>query len=225
MNVFRVPTPTAPTLQVGAQTEIQMSAILPVPNALLGIDVSHYQGSIDWVKVAESGVKFAFIKATEGNSITDPALKQNAQGAAAAGVPFGFYHVWRPGLLDQKAHFNHQCIELLAVGISPLLPDILDIEPGTISEDTQVAALTFDPGIVYVAPSEAQVYLTDPAWLSYPLWIAHYTEAPRPNTVKWPNWTFWQRQSDGEVPGITTPVDIDWFNGSEEDFQRLIVPT
>jgi lysozyme len=203
-----------------------MSAILPVPNALLGIDVSHWQGNIDWVKVAKSGVKFTYIKATEGLT-GDPMVNVNCHGARESGIPFGLYHLWKP---DRPAIEQYALFSAALEALSPQLPAALDIEPGAITADGQENALEWLSDwpklpLVYVAPSEAQIHLTDPAWLQYPLWIAHYTEAEKPNTVKWPTWTFWQRQSDGEVPGITGAVDIDWFNGSEEDFQRLIVPT
>lgn len=57
-----------------------------------GIDVSHYQGDIDWKKVAGSGITFAFVKATEGETYKDPTFMRNAEGAADAGLLAGAYH-------------------------------------------------------------------------------------------------------------------------------------
>ena len=211
-----------------------MSDIQPVPNALLGIDVSHYQGVIDWPKVAAAGVKFVFIKATDGATLADPMAKTNASGAAAAGLPFGFYHFWRPtdDWRAQADFFLSVIDDAAPLANAGVLPSVLDIEVGSLSEDNQGDALSWvkaAPGqiaIVYVSPSYARFNLTDPAWIQYPLWSAHYTELPQPNTDKWPTWMFWQRQGNGTIPGISTPVDIDWFNGSEEDFQKLIqLPT
>ena len=202
-----------------------MSEIEQVPGCLLGIDVSHYQGQIDWVKVAESGVKFAWIKATEGDSMGDPMFSANWRGAVANDIPFGLYHVWRLNAPRQRANFLS--------AIHPIPHSFwcaLDVEPGTISnEEDEGAALVWlneidESGvptgkpIVYASPSQSQSFV-DPAWLQYPLWTAHYTGLPKPNTNKWPTWMFWQRQANGSVPGISTPVDIDWFNGS--DFQKL----
>ena len=209
-----------------------MSDIQPVPNALLGIDVSHYQGVIDWPKVAAAGVKFVFIKATDGATLADPMAKTNASGAAAAGLPFGFYHFWRPtdDWRAQADFFLSVIDDVAPLANAGVLPSVLDIEVGSLSEDNQGDALSWvkaAPGqiaIVYVSPSYARFNLTDPAWIQYPLWSAHYTELPQPNTDKWPTWMFWQRQGNGTIPGISTPVDIDWFNGS--DFQKLIqLPT
>jgi lysozyme len=221
--------PSGPKHQFGPKKrklQQRMSEILPLANCLMGIDVSHYQGTIDWAKVAGSGVKFAYIKATEGVA-TDPMLKANADGARAAGLPFGLYHFWRP-TIDTQPQIN--IFDNAVVTTRPDLPDVLDIETGALPEEEQGAALCWldaritGRAFVYVAPSYAQVNLTDPAWLSYPLWIAHYTEAAQPNIVKWPKWTFWQRQCNATVDGISTPVDIDWFNGNEEDFRKLLNP-
>jgi len=214
-----------------------VSGILQVPNALLGIDVSHFQGAIDWVSVAESGVKFAFIKATDGASVSDPMLKQNIDGATAAGLPYGLYHFWRPQqpAESQAANFLNAVTED-AINAQQFA-NVLDIETGALTEDCQDQALAWLSAIeqaspkllrpvVYVSPSYAQVNLTDPAWQGSPLWTAHYTELPQPSIGKWPKWTFWQRQGDGEVPGISGLVDIDWFNGDSAAFAQFVqLPT
>ena len=211
-----------------------MSEIQPVANALLGIDVSHYQGVIDWPKVADAGVKFVFIKATDGATVADPMAKTNASGAAAAGLPFGFYHFWRPtdDWRAQADFFLSVIDDAAPLANAGILPNVLDIEVGSLSEDNQGDALSWlkaAPGqiaIVYVSPSYARFNLTDPAWIQYSLWSAHYTDLMQPNIDKWPSWMFWQRQGNGSIDGISGPVDIDWFNGSEEVFQKLVaLPT
>ena len=209
-----------------------MSEIQPVANALLGIDVSHYQGVIDWPKVADAGVKFVFIKATDGATVADPMAKTNASGAAAAGLPFGFYHFWRPtdDWRAQADFFLSVIDDAAPLANAGILPNVLDIEVGSLSEDNQGDALSWlkaAPGqiaIVYVSPSYARFNLTDPAWIQYSLWSAHYTDLMQPNIDKWPSWMFWQRQGNGTIPGISTPVDIDWFNGSEKDLWKLVAP-
>ena len=218
-----------------------MSEIQPVPNALLGIDVSHYQGVIDWAKVAAAGVKFAFIKATDGLT-ADPMLKANIVGAHSAAIPFGLYHFWRPQdpASEQAANFLHSTNDAsddLTDAGDDEFAEALDIEVGSLSEDNQKDALAWlakvrrctkpqSQTLVYVSPSYARFNLTDPAWIQYPLWAAHYTDLMQPDTDKWPSWMFWQRQCNGSIDGISTPVDIDWFNGSESDLQKLIaLPT
>lgn len=61
-----------------------------------GIDVSHWQGTIDWKEVKNSGIAFAYAKASQGTTITDPMFATNVQGARAAGLPIGAYHYANP---------------------------------------------------------------------------------------------------------------------------------
>ena len=62
-----------------------------------GIDVSHWQGSINWTSVKNAGVDFAYIKATEGTAYKDPQFNTNYPAAYHAGVIRGAYHFARPG--------------------------------------------------------------------------------------------------------------------------------
>ncbi|TPG73172.1 hypothetical protein EEL31_02010 [Brevibacillus laterosporus] len=72
-----------------------------------GIDVSKWQGEINWNQVASDGVKYAFIKATEGTSLVDRKLNENTQGANRAGIKVGYYHFAHPDMSpqDQANHF------------------------------------------------------------------------------------------------------------------------
>lgn len=90
-----------------------------------GIDVSHFQGGIDWQAVAGDGVRFCFIKATEGVGDVDPMFHRNWTGAKAAGVLRGAYHFFHPNLdaRQQAEHF------LSVVTIEEgTLPPALDVE-------------------------------------------------------------------------------------------------
>jgi len=189
-----------------------------------GIDVSHYQGEIDWAKVKAAGIRFAYLKATQGATFIDPMLKANYAGAKAQGIPIGLYHVFNAYLGD--AQFTHWRNVLAAY--PPQVPSWLDIEPGALTEDTAPQALSFleacfqPSDCIYCSPSTAQAVLNDPAFQNYKLAIAHYTEAPSPNIVLWSDWMFWQHSCVGTVDGISTPVDLDWFNGSEDEFLGIL---
>jgi lysozyme len=189
-----------------------------------GIDVSHYQRSIDWVKVAAAGIRFAYIKATQGASFVDPRLEENVIGATAAGIPFGLYHVF----LANTGNSQMENWRKQRDRFPSRLPAWLDVEPGSITEGTVPQVLEFldtmfDPSdCVYCSLGTAQSFLADPEFQYFELAIAHYTEAPQPNVVSWPDWLFWQHSSVGVVDGITTSVDLDWFNGDEEAFQKLL---
>ena len=90
-----------------------------------GIDVSKFQGDIDWSQVAGSGVQFAWIKASEGGDRADERFEANWQGAKAAGVPHGAYHFvyWCRPPMEEMANFEQ------SAPVEPdALPPVLDVE-------------------------------------------------------------------------------------------------
>ena len=197
---------------------------------LPGIDVSHYQSEIDWKRVKAFGVKFAFIKATDGVNGVDPNLARNTSGATEAGIPFGLYHFMRPdptpGNAGKQAEHFLSFENVVAPG---LLPPVLDVELFGITNGQVDEWLS----LVFGETSQRALIYASSAFLpeqfgawdgidQYPLWVAHYTTAPSPGTHPWKTWDFWQHTNSGRVDGIPYPVDLDWFNGSEEDLQALV---
>jgi len=193
-----------------------------------GIDVSHYQGQIDWVKVAQSGVKFAYINATEGAVSRDLRFTSNWAKARKAGLIVGPYHYMKaatPASLAAGWLFAF----LNAVDRSGSLPLAIDIEDQRITL-AEVQALLKELSDHWNTPKPI-LYLD--RWMAVelnipsadlPLWFADYDKnvtivTPRP----WTQYTFWQYQW-GRVPGISTPVDLDWFNGSPDDLKALCLP-
>ncbi len=106
---------------------------------MLGIDVSNHQGQVNWKKVAGHGVKFAWVKATEGTHFSDPFLRPNLEGARAAGVPVGAYHFARPDRNQPKAEADYFLAALGPLKAGDLLP-VLDFE--TAAPALNEAALT-----------------------------------------------------------------------------------
>lgn len=82
--------------------ETREAAAAPADYAMTGIDVSHYQGTIDWSTVAASGEDFAYAKVSEGVTYADPSFTANRSGALAARVSFGAYHFGRPDKGDAR---------------------------------------------------------------------------------------------------------------------------
>lgn len=200
-----------------------------------GIDVSHWQGSVDWAKVRSDGITFAFMKATEGTSYADPTLTTNWAGAQSAGVYRAAYHFARPSTAagsaaNQARFFVSRAGVFQGVGD---LPPVLDLEAtgglGPAALKAWVATwlstveqLTGRTPILYFSPS----FWTDhvgnsTAFTRYPLWIAHYTTGSPRVPGGWPTWTFWQRTSSGRVDGIGGRVDLNSFNGSEAQLATL----
>jgi lysozyme len=188
----------------------------PSPSLLWtpGIDISHYQGTIDWPAVAASGVRFAFCKATQGATYIDPTLAANLSGAQSAGILTGAYLFFTPDATpsEQALHFRYTLADLPPCALPPALDVEETVSPAYVLDCLQLLYELYAPvkPLLYCDPSYAQsLAAAVPGLLEYPLWIAEYGVAV-PNTAPWPEWAYWQHTSGGTVPGISTPVDLDW---------------
>ncbi|MCR8645236.1 glycoside hydrolase family 25 protein [Paenibacillus sp. N1-5-1-14] len=193
-----------------------------------GIDVSHYQGTIDWAKVRASGISFAFIKATEGTTYTDSKLAANLAGAKAAGIKVGAYHFCRagiPGDAEKEANYFIQVLNSLG-GIAKWdLPPALDIETTNNATNltrtcqawlSRVQATWNVQPLLYTYPYFAKSYL-DASLGNVPLWYANYGVNQPADVAGWTRWQFLQYSDSGTVPGIVGPVDMNEFDGSEDE--------
>ena len=190
-------------------------------NMVSGIDVSYYQGTIDWQSVKDAGTAFAFARATYGTTKVDPKFAENWQVMRNAGVVRGAYHffVAAEDALEQ-ANFFVNTVGSLSGGD---LPPVLDVEAGSgtsasLVNDVQtwLSAVEQKLGLtpmIYTAPSYWNEYMTAD-FGKYPLWVAEYG-VTAPKSVKgWGDWTFWQHSQSGTIAGIEGTVDLDYFNGS-----------
>lgn len=192
-----------------------------------GIDVSHYQSFIEWDSVAESGIHFAFLKATEGESLKDTLYDLNWQATRRAGIKRGAYHFFRPTVPaeEQALHFFRQV--QLTFGD---LPPVLDVEvlDGATKMDLIVGIKTWlwmaeihyglKP-ILYTNMTFYNRYLAG-HFNEYPLWIARYNTF-KPNTACGRSWQFWQYGNQGQIGGITGDVDFNVFHGSAQELEAL----
>ena len=220
-------------------------ASAPAPGAATdlteGIDVSHWQGSIDWAKVRAAGKRFAYIKASEHTSFVDNKYATNKAAAKAAGLYVGAYHFARPDgssgdAVKEADHF----VATAKISSGDLLP-VLDLEDtGGLSASAlqnwvrsfldRVYERTGVRGVIYVSPSFWSTKMANTGWFAsngyQVLWIAHWTTASEPSVPagNWggKSWTFWQYTSDGSVPGISGRVDLDRYNGT--NFSKVLVP-
>ncbi|MBM7565072.1 GH25 family lysozyme [Paenibacillus sacheonensis] len=188
------------------------------------IDVSHYQGNVDWKKVRGDGVVGAFIKATEGTTFKDSTLSSNAVNAAAEGLLVGFYHYAHPEKTDavsEAAYFAS-----VIAGYKSDFPYVLDVEgdASKLGADKltdwcvkwlqEVKRLTGRDTMIYSGASFANSYLGK-ALGQWPLWIAHYgVDTPMGNNT-WSEWAVFQYTSTGIVDGIAGNVDV---NAMEKAF-------
>jgi GH25 family lysozyme M1 (1,4-beta-N-acetylmuramidase) len=204
----------------------------PMPDTLEGIDVSHWQGTIDWPKVAAAGKKFVIMKATEGTGFVDWKYATNHAGARAAGIRTTAYDFASPDATANEAvaEANH-FVDVAALMDGDLVP-ALDLEAtgglGTAALRNWVASwlaqVTARIGIkpmIYVSPAFWVKYMGDTTWFATSgyriLWIAHWgVSKPTVPAQNWDGygWTFWQYSNCGSVPGIGGCVDLDRYNGT-----------
>lgn len=200
-----------------------------------GIDVSKWQGDIDWHAVRRSGTQFAFIKATEGGDHIDSKFQQNWHGAKKAGVPRGAYHFvfWCRPAEEQAEWFKNN------VPNDPeALPPVLDLEwnhqsrncPKKIPADeallmakTMLQAMEQHTGkrpIIYTdIPFHEEVLKGE--LLDYPFWIRSVAAEPHERYGN-RRWTFWQYTTTGQVPGINVSVDRNAFFGDKAQWESML---
>ncbi len=199
-----------------------------------GIDISHYQGDIDWAKLRTGRIKgcpvrFVMIKATEGSSKTDEKFKENFAEAREYGFIRGAYHFWSlKSSPVTQADFFMENVQLE----SGDLPPVLDIEKkadGQSTEDFQADVLTWlrlaeerygVKPIIYTFYKFKEKYLSAPVFDDYPYWIAHYYVGEVDYQGEW---KFWQHTDVGRLPGIDGYVDFDVYNGSFYDLKKLCI--
>ncbi|HEY9327471.1 MAG TPA: GH25 family lysozyme [Streptomyces sp.] len=200
-----------------------------------GIDVSHYQGTIDWPSVKSAGIKFAYIKATESTTYKDPAFSANYLHAHQAKVIRGAYHFARPGLSSGAAQAKYFAGNGGGWSRDNLtLPGMLDLEGGCSGKSVSaMRSWILDFSTTYKAQTGRDVVIyTGPSWWNTctggwggmsarsPLFVAHWTGASSPSIPGgFPYWTFWQYTDSGSVGGISGAVDRDRFSG---DSDRLL---
>lgn len=198
-----------------------------------GIDVSRYQGVIDWPLVRRSNISFAYIKATEGGDVVDEMFATNWITARAAGMPRGAYHYYyfcRPPEEQARWFMEHVPADPAA------LPPVLDIEWTHKSRTCRLrpdprevrgmmhrylATLTRHYGKRPVIYSTVDFYADNELWkvTGYDFWLRSVAGHP---SVVYPaqDWMLWQYTGTGIVPGIEGRTDINAFVGSQGDFVR-----
>lgn len=199
------------------------------PQALIGLDVSHYQGDINWVQVKADGYKFAWAKCSEYSK--DDKFDKNKAGAKAAGILIGAYDFFHPGK-DPEAQAA-QFLALAKPGPGDLLPFLdwevtdgtlpaQDLSRGQAWLNVVEKAIGRKPA-VYGGVYFFEALKLPPEFHTYPLMLAQYRNFDPLIPEPWADWTFWQHDSKGHVLGISGNTDMDWFNGTEEDLKKFIL--
>ena len=205
----------------------------PYGHQVHGIDISRWQGNIDWNRVRGSGISFAFIKSTEGADHIDPNFRRYWYEAAQARIPRGAYHYYyfcRTGAQQAEWFIRNVPREIGS------LPPVLDIEwthsktcprRPSAGEVKREASIFLDivgrhygqrPIIYTTVDFYRDNQMGD---MRAEFWLRSVADHPR---VRYPGqrWAFWQYTGTGIVPGIQGNVDLNAFAGSRSDWARWL---
>lgn len=216
----------AVTVMANIPATVSQAAITSAQSIAKGIDVSKYQGAIDWNSVAAQGYTFTFIKIGSSKSGLDPTFVPNMAGASAAGLRTGGYIYSYATTVEAaiaEATFAVNALQNMPVSF-PIAFDIEDTVHKPLSPMEQQAIVNAFCTVIENAGYYPMVYASKNWYLNrlgptiYDQWVAQYAEAcdyPLPFTV-------WQATSDGAVAGIAGRVDIDYLY---KDYTQEIIQT
>jgi lysozyme len=213
---------------------INFGKVAPRHYAVHGVDVSRWQGEINWPKLRSQGANFAFIKATDGGDHLDPMFMKNWNGAAAAGIRRGAYHFFywcRPA--SQQADWFIRNVPKVAGA----LPPFIDVEwtgesrcrqrpsPAQVREKMQVFMDRLERHygqrpIIYTAPDFYADNLKD-AFRDYPFWLRAVAQHPS-KVYPGRKWVFWQYSGSGLSHGVKGNIDLNVFNGTEAQWRNWV---
>ncbi len=198
-----------------------------------GIDVSRYQGDIDWEIIEGQGIDFAFIKATEGSSHIDPCFEKNWEEAEQTSIFPGAYHFFS---FDSNGDAQAQHFIGTVKSLRGKLPPVVDVEyygdkennPPSKKEVQGQLKVMFEELEEYYHVKPV-IYTTYKAYhdfikgefTEYPLWIRNVYYPP-----VFINWTFWQYTDKAVLDGYQGSekyIDRNVFYGSKDEFEGLIV--
>ncbi|HEY7593443.1 MAG TPA: GH25 family lysozyme [Actinophytocola sp.] len=215
-----------------------VSGVVAAATQTPGLDVSHWQGTINWATVKSQGAKFAYIKATEGTSYRDPNFSYNYLQAYNQGIIRGAYHYARPdssGGAAQADYFATHGGAWSADGLT--LPGTLDIEWGTASQGGDCYGLSQSAMVSWILAFSNEYHARTTRWpviytatswwtectgnrgdfsSTNPLWVARYSSTVGALPYNWSYQTIWQYADSGTFPG-----DQDRFNGDYSRVQAL----
>jgi GH25 family lysozyme M1 (1,4-beta-N-acetylmuramidase) len=213
-------------------------AAAPADYPISGIDVSAFQGSVDWTSVAAGGALFAYVRASEQANIADGFFNANYSGAKSSGLFAGAYHRARPDVSSGGAQADYFIDHAGYARDGRTLPPMLDIEWPRASwtglnacynlTPTQMSAWIRDfVNEVHARTGQLATIYTNPNWWgpctnndatfgAHPLFNSGYLPSPPPTPAGWTTWTFWQYSNTGSLPG-----DQDVFNGDFAALTRL----
>lgn len=194
------------------------------------MDVSSLDGKLSWSSMAKAGMKFAFMRAGDGET-ADSRFSANWAGSAAVGMYRGAYHFFRPSE-DPIVQADLFLDQVGTLGGDHDLPPVLDMEvtggenATTITAHALVwlerveAALGVQP-VIYTGPGYQRELANPTSLATYPLWVANWTTACPSLPTRWKTWTFWQKGVGHGSTSAVAGLDLDEFAGSIDDLAAM----
>lgn len=194
---------------------------------LLGIDVSHDQGDVNWQLAVQNGVNFVYAKASDGITWQDPKFVKNVQAISALNVPVGPYHFFEAedDPLKQAENYLH-AIQHQKLTLTPMVD--VEITRNQTPKIIKARLKTFLQTIHKATGCLPMIYSYKDYWESnigpefnhYPFWLADYAKQMNaPKALE--NLMIWQHSSTGQIPGIQVNVDLDILLGGEAALHQL----
>jgi len=209
----------------------------PKQLAVHGVDVSRWQGEIDWQKLRGQGANFVYIKATDGGDHLDPMFKTNWRAAHKAGLKRGAYHFfyWCRTAGEQADWFIRNVPK-----VEGALPPVIDVEwngesrckkrpsRARVLEKMQVFMDRLERHygqrpIIYTAPDFYRDNLRG-AFENYPFWLRAVAQHPS-KVYPGRDWVFWQYSGSGLSHGVKGRIDLNVFHGSEGQWREWVAAT
>lgn len=214
---------------------INFGRVKPRHYAVHGVDVSRWQGDLDWVKLRRQGANFAYIKATEGDDHTDAMFRRNWSAAAKAGIPRGAYHFF---YWCSKAELQADWFIRHVPKEKGALPPVIDVEWNSHSRTCKhrppramvlkkmkvfMKKLERHYGqkpVIYTAPDFYEDNLKG-EFREYSFWLRSVAAHPK---KRYPgrDFAFWQYSGTGLSAGHSTQIDLNVFNGNEKSWRRWL---
>lgn len=196
-----------------------------------GVDVSSYQGEIDWQVLSSQNISFAFVKATEGSTYVDPCFEYNYSQAQKTHLRIGAYHFFS---FDSSGKTQAENFIANVPLIENMLPPVVDLEfyaeykknaPEAENVRNQLDDLleqleehySLKP-IIYATQKSYSMYLSD-NYGEYDIWIRNVISSPSLDDRR--NWTFWQFTNRERLDGYNGKekyIDVNVFNGTADGF-------
>lgn len=202
-------------------TVSEIKAIEPSSNSIYeGIDISKWQGNINFQEVAKSGIKIVYIKATQGTSYVSPTFEKSYTNAKQNGLKIGFYHyVTARSIESAKKEAEFFASKIAGKEIDCRLAMDFEEFGNLTKQEINAVGLAFVKRLEEITKKPVVIYsntftaktIWDGEITSYPLWIAEYGVKKPQNNGKWNKYIGWQYTDMGNINGIKGKVDRDKF--------------